>query len=196
MKTRLLLPQFDTSGLIQYYSIRAYSHVDISKRKEEFSLAYARAIAAVAGFGTSVPVPDNDSVDLVLHKQSSDEEPPDDVVASAPQVAMQVKCTARDLMRDDGIHFPLSLKNYNDLRKTVLVPRILVVHCIPTETRDWLQHTEENLLLRHCSYWVSLKGQPQSASTSSVTVIVPTTNKFTPEAVSEIMERIERGEPL
>lgn len=129
--------------------------LDISKRKEEFSLAYSRAVAAVAGFATSVPTPDNDSIDLILHKKSPHEEDEEDNLIVAPQVAIQVKCTAREVIRNNALHFPLKIKNYNDLRKQkVLVPRILLVHCIPADMSDWLRHSEDDMLLRHCSYWV------------------------------------------
>jgi hypothetical protein len=89
--------------------------VHITKRKEEFRLAYARAIASVAGFGTSVPVPDNESIDLVLYKKSDDDEEDEGGTPITPRIEIQLKCTARNVIRDDAVHLPLKIKNYNEL---------------------------------------------------------------------------------
>ena len=142
--------------------------VDINKRKEEFSLAYVRAIAAAAGCGTKTPVPDDHSVDIELVRLSTSDGP--EIIFPDPHLGIQAKCTAQDMFRNSALHFPLPLKNYNDLRKRVMVPRILVVHTIPNEPAHWLRHTEEDLLLRRCSYWVSLKGQPDSTNKDSEVV--------------------------
>ena len=166
--------------------------MDINHRKEQFSRAYVRAIAAVAGFGTGTPEPDHDSIDLVFFKKS--EEEAEGRNYSAPRVEAQLKCTAQNVIRAGALHFPLEAKNYNELRRKVLVPRILVVHCIPSDIAEWLEHSEQQLLLRHCSYWVSLRDLPLSTNATRVTVQVPQANKFTPQALSEIMERISRGE--
>jgi Domain of unknown function (DUF4365) len=55
----------------------------------------------------------------------------------SPMLGVQSKCTARNVIRDAALHFSVSRKNYNDLRPTNLrVPRILVVHCIPSICRS------------------------------------------------------------
>jgi hypothetical protein len=169
--------------------------VDINKRKEEFSLAYVRAIAAAAGCGTKTPTPDDHSVDIELIRLSACDG--EDIKVVDPQLGIQAKCTAHEFPKNGVIKFPLPLKNYKDLRKVKLsVPRILVIHTIPAEIEHWLLHSEEGMLLRRCSYWVSLKGQPEKTNTDNVTVHVPRANIFTPATLLAIMERIEKGEPL
>ncbi len=81
--------------------------VDISKKKEEFSRAYVRAVSAVAGFGiTPPPDPDDDSVDFMLCQKGGNG------TIRSPRVEVQIKCTARDLWNGDALHYPLSIKNY------------------------------------------------------------------------------------
>ena len=121
----------------------------------------------------------------------------DDIKVIDPKLGIQAKCPAQDFLKNGTIKFPLPLKNYNDLRKVKLsVPRILVVNTIPPEIKHWLLHSEEEMLLRRCSYWVSLKCEPETLNTDNVTVHVPQANLFTPTTLLAIMERIEKGEPL
>ncbi|TMQ03035.1 MAG: DUF4365 domain-containing protein [Deltaproteobacteria bacterium] len=52
-------------------------------------------------------------------------------------------------------------KNYDDLRHTDYVtPRILVVVFVPEQVADWTTHTEQELTMRYCAYWASLRGLP------------------------------------
>jgi len=38
------------------------------------------------------------------------------------------------------------------------VPRILVVVTVPAVAQEWLSQSEEEMVLRHCGYWISLRG--------------------------------------
>jgi len=96
--------------------------MDINKQKELLSLAYVKAVSATAGLGWSSPSPD-EGIDICLGFEGTIGK------MRSPRLELQAKATSRELLRDDGmIHFPLRIKNYNDLRPTnVMVPRILVV---------------------------------------------------------------------
>jgi hypothetical protein len=82
-----------------------------------------------------------------------------------------------------SVRYPLNLKNYNDLRINALVPRILVVVLVPENLADWLVQSEDELLMRHCGYWVSLRGLPETPNATTVTVELRRSNQFTVEAV-------------
>jgi hypothetical protein len=56
--------------------------------------------------------------------------------------------------------------------------------------------SEEKLCLRHCGYWLSLAGQPDTENTTTVTVHLPRQQRFDSEALDMLMTRAERGEPL
>lgn len=157
---------------------------------EQFSRAYVRAVAAVAGFTVYEPEVDDDSIDLSLAARGG--------LGSlrSPRLDLQLKGTGRDLLRDDGVHYPLKIKNYQDLRgRNLLVPRILVVVVVPPEVDDWLSQSEEELSLRRCGYWLSLRQHEPKPNTSSVTVVVPRGNLLSVAALRGMMEGISRKEP-
>ena len=160
-----------------------------TQQKEQFSLAYLRAIVAVAGYNiTSVEV-DEDSIDIGLRGNRRD-----GTLRKAPVLDVQAKCTAID--DGQGLHLPfdLSLKNYDDLRESSRhVPLILVVVCVPPDLGDWLEETPEHTIMRRCAYWVSVRGQQPTTNTATCRVQVPRSQQFTVETVREIMNRLGDG---
>ncbi|AFZ25034.1 hypothetical protein Cylst_2840 [Cylindrospermum stagnale PCC 7417] len=162
--------------------------MDINQQKEQFSLTYIRAIAAVAGYSLYRPEIDNDSIDLGIVSRGGVGK------ILSPRLELQLKCTARDILDKSYIKYPLILKNYNDLRINALVPRILVVVLVPERIADWIKQTEEELCLRHCAYWVSLRGMPETANRNNVTIELLRSNQFTPDVLQGIINRISFGE--
>ena len=76
-------------------------------QKEGLSLAYVKALAARAGFSTSVPEPDRDSVDVRIMAGGP----------RRPALDLQLKATADLANPQTGfLRFRLTIKNYNDLR--------------------------------------------------------------------------------
>lgn len=83
-----------------------------SQQKEQFSIAYLRAVVAVAGYNiTSVEV-DEDSIDIGLRGNRRD-----GGLHKAPVLDVQAKCTATDDGQGHSLPFDLSIKNYEDLRE-------------------------------------------------------------------------------
>ncbi len=164
--------------------------MDENHQKEQFSLAYVRAVAAVAGFGTGHPAPDDDSVDLTLYATATGR------TERRPRLDLQVKCTSQGVRVPEEVRFGLKVKNYNDLRPPAtafLVPRILVVVVVPEAAADWLVQTEDELAMRHCGYWLSLHGSPETDNQESVTVTIPRQQVFSPEGLQGIMQRVNDG---
>ena len=82
-------------------------------RKEGFSVVYAGALATSAGFQTSVPVPDRDSVDLRIQAGGP----------YRPTLDLQLKATSSMGKPQFGyLPFRMSIKNYNDLRIRTQTP--------------------------------------------------------------------------
>ena len=162
--------------------------VDINQQKEQFSNAYLQAITTVAGYCLYKPAVDDDSVDWGIATTG--------VIGRirAPRLELQLKSTSRDVIDDNAIHYPLKLKNYDDLRMAdFVIPRILVVVLIPNNFADWLQQSEQELCMRYCGYWVSLRGMPETQNTTTVTVTIPRTNQFTVTVLQSIMQGIGQG---
>ena len=153
---------------------------------EQLSLAYIRTVAAKAGFQVTRPELDIDSVDGVLMAN----------FGQRPRVDFQAKSTTRNVLRDEALHFPLPLKNYNDLRADTRTPRILIVLLMPDDDARWVTQSEEELCLRHCAYWLSLESHTATANTSNITVQIPTANIFSVDQLITLMGKADRGESL
>ncbi|MEO5328119.1 MAG: DUF4365 domain-containing protein [Magnetococcus sp. THC-1_WYH] len=163
--------------------------MDLNLQKEKFSEAYVRAVAAVAGFGVSRPEVDDDSVDLTIAARGGNG------TVRSPRLDIQLKCTANATIHgDEAFSFPLKIKNYDDLRdEHVMVPRVLVVMRVPDDLADWFETTEDQLLLRHCGYWVSLRGEPTMDNTTNKTVTIPRNQLLTVDNLRSLMNRIGTG---
>lgn len=156
--------------------------MDLNTQKSRFSLAHIEAVAARAGFQVEEVVVDRDSVDGTLKAD----------FGRRPRIEFQAKATARDVVRGSYIHFPLPVKNYDDLRLEAINPRILIVVVLPSEIENWVNQTDEELCLRHCSYWLSLRGEPATSNQNTVTVHLPMGNVFNGAHLADLMQRTER----
>ena len=157
----------------------------VPDQKERLSLAYVNALAARAGFATSVPVPDRDSVDLRV--QSSG--------LRRPALDLQLKATVALQRSQAGfVSFQLQIKNYDDLRIETQTPRLLVVLELPSDDALWMTVTAEELVLRRRAYWLSLQqGFPDRAGQQTVTVRIPEGNLLDVDALRDLMEQSRSG---
>ncbi|BAZ11599.1 hypothetical protein NIES4071_34250 [Calothrix sp. NIES-4071] len=128
----------------------------ITTQKEEYSYAYISAVALTAGYSFQIaPRPlDLVGVDVTITGLVSPGE------RRRTRLDLQLKCTSQDLLDDDGIRFPLEIKNYNELRNTNPSddPLLLIIILVPEKVEDWLQQSETELCLKRCAYWVSEAG--------------------------------------
>ena len=97
-------------------------------------------------------------------------------------------------MTDKLLRYPIKLKNYDDLRMVdFAIPRILVVVLLPDNLGDWVRQSEQELCMRYCGYWLSLRGMPETQNKSTVTVSIPRNNQFSVAALESIMQDIGQG---
>jgi hypothetical protein len=172
--------------------------LQLNDQKEEFSYAYIQSVAAVAGCPVQYASRqiDQAGVDLSIIGTSNSSQDPNTVVAY-PRLDLQVKCTAANTIDEEFLRYPLSRKNYNELRSPyLLVPRLLVIVVVPDDISAWLTQSEDALCLHHCAYWISLNGAPETLNLSSVTVYLPRKQIFTPDTLQDLMQRITVGDPL
>lgn len=161
----------------------------LSYRQEAFSVAYVRAVAAVAGFRVQEGAqPDDDSVDLTLAARG-----PYGALRS-PKLDVQLKCTLRCPTGDLEFAYDLKAKNYEDLRQTNFqVPRILVVVAVPEDVSEWVAQDDEQLTMRHCGWWISLRGMAASANSEKVRIKIPFGQRFDVSQLEAMMARIGDG---
>ena len=153
-------------------------------RMEALSLVYARAVAARAGYATSVPDPDRDGIDLRIQAGG----------AMRPAIELQMKATGNLGAPKDGQRsYPLKRRNYDLLREETQTPRLLVVLDLPKDEEMWMTLTNDNLILRRRAYWLNLRGLDETSNQTSVTVHLPIVNLFNVGALRELMEQSRKG---
>lgn len=164
-----------------------------SHRQEALSRASIAAVAARCGLSCGFREFDY-GVDLTLHII---EREGDRYRESGFALDVQAKSTTAALATADCVRYDMEVKAYDDLRQLVGgTPRILVLLVLPDAEDAWTDQDEDRLMLRHCAYWMSFRGQPAVANRYTVRVDIPRANRFSVEALIRIMEKVRRGEEL
>ena len=156
--------------------------------ESELSYAYLHAVASRAGMACNAGNrhEDNNGIDARITAWG-----PFDNGGYLTEVDLkiQLKATVRTPV-DNGSSFSYFLpgiSQYDDLRaETVGTARILVVLFLPSDADLWLTHSEDQLALSKCAYWVSLRGAPPSTNGTGTTVYLPKTQAFTPASLKEL----------
>jgi hypothetical protein len=164
--------------------------MDINQQKEQFSRAYVHAVATVAGFTLKEHKVDDDSIDVGFAGSGGT----DGDCYCSPQLDAQLKCSSRDLVGEEDVSIDLKIKNYDELRLgNFLVPRILIVVIVPNNVEEWLSQTEEQLVMRRCAWWESLRGRPKTENEYTARVHLPRTKVFNSHALRDLMQVIASG---
>jgi hypothetical protein len=99
-----------------------------------------------------------------------------------------VKSTTTASIIQDHIVYDLDVRAYNILRNSeCTTPRILVLYLFPSAEADWLSQSDEQLELRKCACWSSLRGSPATTNTDTIRIRVPHVNRFSPEAINQLL---------
>jgi hypothetical protein len=111
------------------------------------------------------------------------------------QLDLQLKSTTRASVGDTVVSYDLDARSYQHLRvQPPMCPRILVLLVLPDDDEKWLSQSPEELILRHCAYWLSLRGMESVATVSTVRLAIPRSSVFSVQAVRAIMDGLRRGE--
>jgi hypothetical protein len=157
--------------------------MDNNQKKELFSKAFVKALAAQSGFRSAEADVDDDSIDVIIRGRGYR------AGIRNPQIDVQLKCTANNGGDEEFLSFSLPLKNYNDLRgDNVLCPRYLFVLVVPENCQEWLVHQPTFSMIKHCCYWFSLRSMPAVKNSTSVTVKIPRSQRLTSESILYLME--------
>lgn len=166
--------------------------MDPQKQKEQFNYAYVCALAAHAALNRVDAAIDDDSIDVSFKSKGYHGRP-----VRSPQIEFQLKCSSQDLVDGEVIKYPLSRKNYDDLRGSdFAAPRYLAVLLIPTEVEAWVTHSEQHIALFNNCYWLSLRDAKPTENETQITVSIPLAQRLTSVTLREMMERASEGEWL
>jgi hypothetical protein len=153
-------------------------------REEALSRAYVQAVAAGAGYVVASLDFDRDGIDCEIKAGG----------AMRPSLGVQLKATINLGEDSDGVYrYALKRRNYDKLRLPTQTPRVLVLLALPENEAEWLNISEEELVMRRCAYWVSLGGEPDSGNTTSVTISVPASNRFDVNGLIGLMDQSRTG---
>jgi hypothetical protein len=150
--------------------------MDLNARKDHFSRAVVRAVAAAAGVAAAIPEHDQDSIDMTLDAADTEDEP-------GRKLDLQLKCSQNIDPSGESFSFNLPIKNYDDLRRRVYVPRLLVLVHVPADPAYWVVSDPEKMTLRRCAYWQSFAGLPESGNVSTVAITIGTEQVFDVDAL-------------
>lgn len=161
--------------------------IDPKNRMEQLSKSYVHAVASYCGYGADVPSVDHDSIDITISSSAG----------KKARIDVQLKATGQIQINDEeSFSFALPIKNYNDLRADTINPRILIVFHMPTDQKEWLRHTSEELALRKCAFWVSLQGRAETTNKETISIAVPTANIFSPDCLHNLMRKADGRDAL
>ena len=106
---------------------------------------------------------------------------------------MQVKSYTGEAQGDPW-PYDLDVKAYRDLIPTdYQVPRVLVVVRVPSDVQDWMTHNEDQLVLRRCGYWLSLRGFAPTSNSSTNRVWISRANLFDAAGLTSLMKEVAEG---
>lgn len=174
--------------------IEAVHSGTFTQMMEQLQEGYVASVAATAGCAFQPLYRDIIGMDVLLFRPGKT---PNDQEAS---VFVQLKCTTTLKPDPTADHFSLKLKKREYFEK-LAAPRsnpksILLVMVTSPHQRAWSGATHEALSVSHCCYWVHLEGQVPAAGVEQPTVHVPTSNIFDAKALTDILDKLDRGDPL
>ena len=162
--------------------------MDVERIKEDLSLCYLKAIAAVNGIAIEQFHHDEDSTDVVIKKFLELE----GGYKFNSQISVQLKSTSSASqynLGEDEVTYKLKVKNYNDLCAKAAMPSILCLFILPDDEGEWMRWNEKELILKGQMFWLSLQGKEPSNNSSSVTVRIPKSNRLSKDSIEGLLIR-------
>ena len=161
--------------------------MDNEKIKEEMSICYLQAIAAVNGISLERYHHDEDSTDVTLNK----------IIFPAgmeynSQIRVQLKATSSQsqyTIRKNEIVYKLKVKNYNDLCMSSVTPSMLALLILPENQSEWITWDINELVLKGQMYWLSLQNNEKSSNESTVSVKIPKNNILNNITINDLIKK-------
>lgn len=152
--------------------------------KEELCRAHISAIAAMAGLNQG-----RDNLDYGVDGRFVEVEwNGRGYVSSGVSIEYQAKATVRWEIRGGHVVYALEADAYNAIagRGSYRTPLILILLCLPRQRQGWHRIDDAGTYLREHCYW-HIFGPPKTTNISSVTIQIPLAQRFTPEALQDLL---------
>jgi hypothetical protein len=161
-----------------------------NQRQENISRAYVRAIAALPGVICG-DVATDFGIDMYLRSVT---ERDGQYIDSGDQLDLQVKSSSLSTVTETEVVHDLEIRSYDVLRQNrPRCPRLLVLLVVPAEEGEWISQSLDELIIRRCAYWHSLRGAEPATTTKTTRITIPRTNVFSVEAVQRMMNALHEG---
>ena len=179
-----------------------YSHNDVryNRIKEKTSSAAINAICANAGliFQERRSSDDYDSIDVSVKSLKLPLINGREI--ERPSIDIQLKCTSSPNFVDGGryLSYPLSRKNYDDLKSDGIESPLLAVMVLPDDVSKWMCISHEQMTIKNCIHWcnVSKCNNVIKDSQDSVSVRIPAKNILDTETLCRLLDIVSKREVI
>lgn len=183
----------------QWMNLPRSQHVERSviltgiKRQGAYGEAYVRLIVQAAGFVIgSFSQDSGHKVDWFVAGAGADNTTRD------PRLEIQVKSTIQRRLSSGDCSYDVDRALYDWARKPkelLDVPRVIVLVRVPEDSDAWVTMSDDELVTRHCAYWVSLRGHPElPPEQKELSISFPSAQKFDLTGLMQLMTGIRRGD--
>lgn len=160
--------------------------------KEGLSRSYVQAVSAIAGVIVDLNRGHDYGIDGSFHEVLAAD---NQRVESGITLDFQLKATTRILFKEDRVHYSLDARTNNLLARRSqykhLTQAILIILSLPDQYENWLQLSEQELVLKNCCYWSSISSLTTNIYTA--TIKIPRSQVFTPDALSGLLNKVAHG---
>lgn len=159
-----------------------------SASQEDISFSYFLAICAEKNIIVNRELNDANSDDVTIRKICLNSKG----VSVESAIFIQLKsCYSHDsysVLEDGKISYRLKNKNYTDLIAESIIPKYLLILILPENSSQWVEESDDSLLLRRKMIWTRLTGQDPSDQ-DLVTIRIPNNQIVTSEWVDSILRK-------
>jgi hypothetical protein len=161
---------------------------------EQLQEGYVAAVAATAACSFQPVSRDTYGMDVLLVRPAA---PGIEEIS----VYAQLKSTTTLRVDPNKKDFPYQFKKRDYFERLAVTRQngpkaILIVMATSPWQGRWTASSHTELRVQHCCYWVSLEGRTVPAGVQSPTVRVPTKNVFDAAALTDVLDRLDRGEAI
>jgi hypothetical protein len=164
---------------------------NLNEIQENLSFSYLHAITSKAGGICTATArgEDNRGLDARLIFTANG-------IYRQVEIGVQLKSTRTCLtIVDSKISYAIHADQYKKYTQKSTTQLLFVLFCLPENPNEWLNLTENELILKKCAYWTGLKNAP-SCTGDSITIHIPQRNLLSAEQLQSIVNRISNGEEL
>lgn len=163
--------------------------------EEDLSKAYVMAIGAKAGYSVDLDRSHDYTVDGTFHEIIIFENQRNE---SGYSIDFQLKASKNCIIEKDYIKYDFDANTYNYFLRRVnsknSTPFILILLVLPDKPEEWLNITEESLILKKACYWYKMEKQEATLNKNSKRIYISKNNLLTPDSLQTLFKQVKDGE--